>query len=157
MWDKRNFTALCRAYEHQITRYAYAKLTDWGFYGVKPMGVAPDTLARLFEAYRAAGRLFPVWNGGSDKTIYTAPAINFVVRAAHDLTHIQLRAPFDLDGEIAVFNQQAKETALACPYLDILEAEVVGQTQAFYENGEFPDDQFQFALEYLNNKERSKS
>ena len=61
--------------------------------------IAPDSFASLKGASTSG---LVVYSGGSDNTIYGDPRVNWAFRAWHDKLHLDLNAPFTLQGETLV-------------------------------------------------------
>lgn len=105
---------------------------------------APSTFGEL---QLATG--ITVWGGGSAKTIYGDPYVNWAFRAWHDTEHRAGNHPFTLEGERAVVERQICTLYCAYPrapalWATILRAEVVGQAEHFALTGKFPCDQVTF-------------
>lgn len=106
---------------------------------------APDSFAKL-KSNSVSGLV--VWDGASTNTIYGAETVNHAFRAWHDKLHLELNAPFTLEGEKLVAMEQARlirSDAMG----KILIGEIVGQAEYFAKHGEFPTDQVKFMLNYL--------
>lgn len=124
---------------------------------------APETLEGVTKYYQQHGR-FCIFNGASEKTIFGCNKTNYDFRAWHDYHHLQMQAPFTLEGEIQVmeaqqrdiinlcgdaslpFTQQPERVKFWCKLLDI---EVKGQVEFYLKNGYFIEDQMQFTKEKL--------
>jgi hypothetical protein len=107
---------------------------------------APQTFEDLVKHYKATGSLV-IWSGGSDHTIYQDPKINYLFRAMHDITHIQLNADFTMDGEkrVAIYQMSQVGTELA----KIIDIEVIKQAEYYMQTGSFLDDQVKFTIQQL--------
>lgn len=128
-----------------------------------PMGFdvsdhAPSTYEDLLDWYNKTRRI-SVWSGGSEKTIFGDREVNYAFRAWHDYHHIRLRAPFTAEGERAVLIAQQNDILTLYGYsdktmhwLDILNAEIIGQREYEDINGVFPDDQMEFVKSYLKSR-----
>jgi hypothetical protein len=111
-----------------------------------------------------------VWNGASDKTIFTSDEQNFRTRAVHDFIHLITNNDFTPKGERTTCEHQVRwmQSAWASrayvshalgdrsihdlsDAIAVVRAEVAGQV-AYNEthDGAFPVDQLQFTLDYLN-------
>lgn len=143
--------AIFTQYEMRVRFEAHLKLKEHGYSGIDPRPDAPNTLTGLLYAYGdfKQGDLFPVFDGGSEFTVFSNPESNFLFRAWHDLIHIELLAPFTLEGEMAVAREQIRQAGLHGELADVLWADVVGQTQYFKTHGEFPVDQRSFVIQSL--------
>lgn len=106
---------------------------------------APDSFAKLAGS-SASGLV--VWAGASDGTIYGDRRVNWAFRAWHDSLHLQLGAPFTLEGEKLVAREQARQIG-GDFHARVILAEIVGQAEHFAKHGEFPADQLRFMLNYL--------
>lgn len=118
--------------------------------------VAPESLKGITAQARKG--VFVVWNGGSEKTIFSSPQANYAFRAWHDRCHVTGQHPFTREGELAVRDMQAAEiygmlgpvrSAMARKFLT---AEILGQFDYHAARGHYPDNQRAFALAYLGNK-----
>ena len=89
--------------------------------------------------------MMPVWSGGCERTIYSAPAVNHAFRAWHDRLHIRLGAAFNADGEFRVacaHVAEARKAGLSDADCCALWADVWGQFRyAETHGGEFPANQ----------------
>lgn len=116
---------------------------------------APSTYAELKELLDSGARMV-VYSGGSEKTIYADPEVNYSFRAWHDWCHWRGRHPFDAEGEISVCNMQCDHIRTlygvsehAARWCRIIHAEIIGQ-QMFYDRyGQFPEDQMAFVKRFL--------
>lgn len=113
------------------------------------------TLDWLNGMVASTGRI-TVWSGGSDQTIFADPATNYAFRAWHDWCHWRGQHDFDLEGEKAVAAMQKRHLRVCFPgnamlpyWMDILDAEIVGQNEYALLTGEFPRDQLQFVTDYI--------
>ena len=116
---------------------------------------APQTFEDLV-ARLDAGQPMLIWSGGSAKTIYGDPEVNYAFRAWHDWCHWRGRHDFSYEGEYAACQMQAGH--LVTIYGDctrtrwwqrILHAEIIGQREYCDVHGHFPDDQRAFVEAYL--------
>lgn len=118
---------------------------------------APDTWEKLRDAHGADPTTLVVWDGASDKAIWSAEA-NFRYRALHDYHHIIGGYSFTSEDEKKVSAKQANEIIRECfgsggdvsPVV-VFWAEAVGQVEHVDKHGTFPVDQKAFALAYLRN------
>jgi hypothetical protein len=116
---------------------------------------APDTyegLVALFES----GRRYRVFSGGSERTIYGDPEVNYHFRAWHDWCHWRGRCDFSLKGEYGAYQFQCThvdalygESDTTARWKRILYAEVIGQKIYEQRYGRFPKDQMAFARRFL--------
>lgn len=88
-----------------------------------------------------------VWSGGSDKTIYGDPSVNWAFRAWHDSIHKALNAPFTIEGEGLVAIEQARQ--IGGTFGDIVTLEINAQAEYFEKHGQFPNDQTTFMIEVM--------
>jgi hypothetical protein len=116
---------------------------------------APETYEELIAHLDAGGRML-VYSGGSERTIYGDPEVNFAFRAWHDWCHWRGRYDFSHEGERAACAMQGDH--LIARYGDspqtrrwqcILHAEIIGQREYFDRHGAFPEDQRAFVAAYL--------
>ena len=139
------------SYELELAAFALAPR----FYA---SSLAPDTLEGITA--RAASGCFVVWDGASDKTIFSMPRANHSFRAWHDRAHVMLQAPLNREGEQAVLELQTRELRALfgdTPEADfaarVLYAEIRGQFDYEAANGRFPENQRAFVLAYLENQD----
>jgi hypothetical protein len=122
--------------------------------------VAPDAPGtyKALKALLDAGKRLVVYDGGCEGTIYANPAVNHAFRAWHDWSHWKGGHDFSVAGEYAVFNMQREllfdlygDHDQTRRWINILDAEVVGQ-RLFYERYKrFIDDQRGFIEAYMKN------
>lgn len=105
-----------------------------------------------------------VWNGGSERTIFGSPEVNYAFRAWHDFYHYRYQQEFTPAGEAVCANLQIRqmqlhfgENAKTARWADIIRAEINGQLEYEQRYGEFPDNQRGFIEAYLVNKEAALS
>ena len=117
--------------------------------------IAPQSYEELV-ARLDAGLPMLVYSGGSERTIYGCPEVNYSFRAWHDWCHWRGRHNFSFEGETAVCCMQGAHLVALygeCPrtrwWKRILHAEVIGQREYFNRHGVFPDDQRAFVESYL--------
>lgn len=111
---------------------------------------APDTWEAMQASFTRDG-ILRVWNGGSEKTIFSMPQANFAFRAWHDSVHLAHGLDFSLGGEERVCERQIAEVyrfisdlTMRKGFAKILEIEIIGQTSEFLRSGRFVDDQREF-------------
>jgi len=116
---------------------------------------APETYEELI-AHLDAGRRMLVYSGGSERTIYGDPEVNFAFRAWHDWCHWRGRHDFSMKGERAACAMQGEhlvtlygESPQTRVWRRILQAEIIGQRDYFDRHGTFPVDQRAFVAAYL--------
>jgi hypothetical protein len=114
---------------------------------------APDANAYFAEIERT--RRVTIYTGGSERTIFGEPEINWDFRAWHEWSHFILRAPFDINGELAVAHRQCQDLARVFGHEErtirwqgLIMAEVYGQALYFKRHGSFPADQVAFDVAY---------
>jgi hypothetical protein len=129
-----------------------ARLLPSGF-DVSP--TAPATYAEL-KAHLDAGKRLVVYAGGSDRTIYGDPSINYAFRAWHDWTHWTGQHDLTFEGEVAVCTRQQqdlltwyRDTRQTRRWCDLVRAEIIGQGTYFRYHKRFPDDQHGFVEAFL--------
>ncbi len=116
---------------------------------------APETYDELMAHLDAGGRML-VYSGGSERTIYGDPQVNFAFRAWHDWCHWRGGYDFSYEGERAACTMQGDhlvalygESPQTRRWRRILQAEIKGQRDYFDRHGEFPADQRGFVESYL--------
>ena len=116
---------------------------------------APDTYEKLVAHFESGARLV-VYSGGSDKSIFGDPEINYHFRAWHDWCHWQGHHDFSMRGEYAVYEMQCAhivrfygDTHMTRRWRTILFADGMGQKAYHEKYGTFPDDQFAFVREFI--------
>ncbi len=121
---------------------------------------APQSYEELV-ARLDAGKPMLVWSGGSEKTIYGDPEVNYAFRAWHDWCHWRGRHDFSFEGEFAAYRMQAEHLVTVygdCPrtrrWQRILYAEIIGQREFFDVLGYFPYDQRAFVEFHLAGEHR---
>jgi len=104
-----------------------------------------------FEALKACkGKIIPVWSGGSEKTIYGNPLVNYAFRAWHDSVPIQTGQGFTLPEETIVSHYQAGK--LGGTFGEIINIEVIDQIKFFQKTNNFLDNQVEFCLKLLRER-----
>lgn len=139
-----------------VIRNADAIAKKIGF-GYVDMDNAPndfDELKTAFNASKSSGFALPVWNGASDKTIYTSIGANFAFRFWHDVMHCVLNKGFDVSAEIAIgaIHVQEVQKEFGAQSLEalLMYADTIGQSlYALSHNGEFPADQLAWVSEQV--------
>lgn len=107
---------------------------------------APQTIEEVIRSYRETNSLV-VWSGGSESTIYVDPQINYLFRAMHDLTHIQIGSDFTMAGETRT--ALAQMATVGTELAKIIHIEVVDQAAYYFRTGKFLEDQVQFTVDQL--------
>ena len=108
------------------------------------------------------GNPIPVYNGGSDHTIYSSDEVNYAFRAWHDAIHLVYGLSFSKEDELAVATihyQQVLDYCrehgigvhLARQAANLIFADVAGQVEYFYTHREFVNDQAAFVYDYIDN------
>jgi hypothetical protein len=116
---------------------------------------APSTLEEL-KGHLADGKRMLVYKGGSDRTIYGDPEVNWCFRAWHDWCHWRGEHDLTHDGEQAVCAMQNQHLLALYGsgetldrFCKIIDAEVIGQAEYYRYHKRFPDDQHGFVKAYL--------
>src|SRR5208337_2128711 len=124
---------------------------------------APETYEELVALLDAGGRML-VYSGGSERTIYGDPEVNFAFRAWHDWCHWRGRYDFSHEGERAACAMQGDHLVTlygASPqtlrWRRILQAEIIGQRDYFDQHGAFPQDPRTFVAAYLADESPRKA
>lgn len=126
-------------------------------FGYRDVANAPETYASLMQAWETSKRTrapFPVWSGGSDKTIYTSIGANYAFRFWHDSLHALLGLDFTLLDEVTIGHMQAdavaKEFGHGSLEHSLMHFDTVGQSlYADRNSGEFPEDQLAFVVSQI--------
>lgn len=123
-------------------------------YDVVTAGQCPENgkqIKAVFEQCRKACKPFPVYDGGSENTIYDSPAANHAFRFWHDYLHyahnLTIKAADELkaaelhrEGVAAVFGADSLEAR-------IMFADVAGQVLYYANTGKFVDNQRGFIFQ----------
>lgn len=123
---------------------------------------APNTWKDLkaWHASAKPGEPMPVYNGASERTIYSCDQVNFAFRAWHDSLHLLFDKSFSCDDELCI---AAKHRDLVTAFgimrgypgkeiteaADLIYADVAGQVLYYAKYGEYVTDQALFVREYL--------
>lgn len=157
---------IINAFEFDAARRAYTRFTinaaarlarDVGF-SYEPVDVAPSTYEEVSAEYQRCKRThaaFRVWNGASDKTVFTSPEGNYAFRFWHDVvSHGADGRTFDLHDELLAGSKWVAK--VAAEFGDdsvearIAHADTIGQSlYADDHGGDFPVDQLAFVMEQL--------
>lgn len=118
-------------------------------YPLRVSSEAPQTLAGIREELNQA-RL-TVWNGATDSTVYSRPAVNFQYRHVHDFHHAIFGCETDIAGEYALWAamEPGLLRELSPEALLVLYIEHVGQVSWHETTGDFPACQQAFMLQAL--------
>jgi hypothetical protein len=116
---------------------------------------APGTYKAL-KAHLDTGKRLVVYDGGCEGTIYANPKVNHALRAWHDYSHWKGEHDFSVEGECAVFVMQRRhllylygDTEQTRRWINILNAEVVGQRLFYERHKRFVEDQRGFIEAYM--------
>jgi hypothetical protein len=90
----------------------------------------------------------------SVNTIFGSPDVNWLFRAWHDYCHIQCNGGFDRDGELAAMRLMCDHInahpgltpAQRATFCELVRIEVEGQVDYYMATGQFPENQFDFAV-----------
>jgi hypothetical protein len=152
---------LLRADASDIAAIAAQGVMEATGFKIDPREDAPDTYPDLRAAHDKAVwnadtawefPLLPIYNGHTDKTIYTSPEANIMARFWHDMTHLELNRDFSRSGETAVAVSQyhvaiGTGQMLGIPFGRVAQAalliyrDTVAQVAYGERFGGFPDDQ----------------
>lgn len=135
---------------HFITK-AHRVAKDIGF-SYWPKAQAPETYEALCEAFQVAQKTrtaLPIWEGGSDATIYGSAEANYAFRYLHDLGHVVHALPFTFEAEVELSRLQGADIAqhFGPESLELLVYRIDTEGQSIYAHfacGEFPEDQAAF-------------
>lgn len=102
---RHSYAQARQQYERLVSMEAHRLQRLHGFSWEAVADGAPSTYAELQAEYnecRLTGKPFRVWSGGSDKTVFSAPAINHAFRFVHDLGHVMDGCDLTEQGEVDV-------------------------------------------------------
>ena len=127
----------------------------------EPVDTDYSSYEEMRQDYLATGVL-KVNTDHSDYTIFGDPRTNWAFRAWHDTCHLLADADFSLEGEKKAADLQIKQmwafmgkgSAVAPLFERLIHAEVVGQAEYFFETGKYPENQYDWAVEYLRKTEK---
>ena len=85
-----------------------AKRVGFGYVDVPDAPNDYEALRAAWGASKQTGLAFPVWNGGSDSTVYTSCGANFAFRFWHDYLHASNELDFSTADEIKIGIIQVK-------------------------------------------------
>lgn len=142
------FQVACAELEHFVLeRVAQLSLT------VVPTPTAPSTFEDLVSRAREVGLGYrEVFDGGGDNIIYSSTQANYAFRAWHDFVHLGHDQDFSLGGELAVFAVMAQELlarGASSDCIQVLHAEIVGQSQYYMYRHTYVENQPAFDLTYI--------
>ena len=123
---------------------SYVELSEYLFYSAPSFQAAEEAPQTYRELAQYRGEKLVVWNGASDRTIYAHRDVNYAFRAIHDMTHLELNAPFDTHGEYRVARRcldNARAAGLSTDALKALYFDSFGQFAYFRRYGQFIEDQ----------------
>lgn len=124
---------------------------------------APNDYKSLMNWYNNNNSgVLPVFNGSSDKTIYSSDRVNFAFRAWHDAIHIAFKLDFSYADELEVAKHHVDELLcwcighgidgnLAYDAAELVYADVVGQVEYYYHHKKYVDNQLDFVVDYIVN------
>ncbi|HVH75197.1 MAG TPA: hypothetical protein VM755_09805 [Stellaceae bacterium] len=121
---------------------------------------APSSFKELCGHLNAGNRMV-VFAGGSDRTIYADPEVNWAFRAWHDWCHWRGVHDLTLESERAVCRMQTWHIrklygeVIARKWGSIIRAEIIGQAQYFHCHKRFPEDQRGFIEAYLRDRDEA--
>lgn len=146
-----------RGFNAAVVRIAGRLFPD----GFEVSDQAPQTYDELVALLDAGGRMV-VWSGGSARTIFADPVVNYAFRAWHDWCHWRGRHPFTPAGEQACFRRQCRHLRALYGrgprtrrWIRLLAADLLGQQRYYERHGRFPEDQRAFVRAYLADPERA--
>lgn len=136
-------------YERVVTLEAHRlqKLHGFSWEAVED---APSTFEELVAEYsdcRLTGRPFRVWSGGSERTVFSAPAINHAFRFVHDVGHVVEGCDLTEEGEANTITAFVWRVFSQAGFLAALLAACDLLGQLYYgtnNHGAFVDDQESF-------------
>lgn len=139
-----------KRYSDYISFAAGRRATKLGFgWAAREFG-APNSYEALMSEFGVClTHLVPftVWDGASDKTVFTSPQINHAFRFIHDTDHCLLQQGLTHDGEVAVITPFIYEVYHAAGFVAAIlcACDLLGQLWYGTNNhGAFVDDQAAF-------------
>lgn len=149
------FERACLAYSATVERMYRAAVRRKG-YGYDAITDAPTTYegisrARLWS--ERTGWPFPVWDGGSDRTVFATPEHNYMFRYLHDHDHACNGYTLSVSHERILGHLWAWKVGMESGDSDVYRIallDTVGQTEYYAQHGEFPADQRAFVKDRFN-------
>ncbi len=140
------FSQACKLYSQAVLDLYQQESMRRG-YGLVAVPLAPITYGELrFQVWRSAMTKlpFPVWEGGSERTVFTSPDINHMFRYLHDHEHVDKRLTLSVEDErtlgeawsVRIHALTGSAHAGMLAHID-----TVGQTNHYAQHGVFPEDQ----------------
>lgn len=111
---------------------------------------APSNIKELREWYKSNTLnvdSLPVYDGGSDDTIFGSREVNFAFRAWHDALHLENNLGFSQEDELTMAMLHCKELRLmgiSEDDCDLMFNDVAGQVLYYYNSKEFINNQQHF-------------
>jgi hypothetical protein len=118
---------------------------------------APSAYEELREAMALTvieGIAYPVFSGESETTIYPTSTDNYRFRFIRDYYHYSLAKEFTPKDEVYVhqyIEQSLKDLGVSALARALYLADTEGQTKHHETTGQFPENQRQFAIDYVTN------
>lgn len=122
---------------------------------VKPRDVlgGPSSYEALLDAWQIGEDTFPVDATKSDRTIYGTATANIAFRFWHDMLHIFHKKDFSKASEVYVGQLHVEDVKAhfgeGSVEARIMEADTIGQTMYEDLHGKFPENQKDFAINYV--------
>lgn len=110
----------------------------------------PETLEQMQAAFHRACQQripYPVWKGGSERTIYASQEVNWAFRFLHDMHHVLYQYDVGFVDEVRLTLETARnvfipEFGLDSPEVRLYLLDTYGQQVYKAFAGEFPPDQY---------------
>lgn len=126
---------------------------------------APSTFTELIDwrAWASDTDSMPVYDGGSELTIYSHDRYNYAFRAWHDKIHLDLNLGFGKLDEMAVCAEHVRQMRahqvmfnLTDEDIRALQYDVAGQVLYYYNRKEYVHDQARFVQVCFDNRSMFK-
>lgn len=133
--------------------HALSKALGFGFEDTTQAPTDFEALKRAYEYSLKTLKPLPVWSGACENTIFTNFHGNLAFRFWHDILHCTLDRGFDFYSEIEVgynmLESVIREFGIDSLEYKLLKADTIGQTTYYKHYKAFPENQLQFAIDYI--------
>ncbi len=145
------FILACHQYTLIVERL-YDEAVAVNGYGYTLVNCPPTTLMDMIRTIERSEREhagYPVWGGGSEQTVFGSAHANYAFRYLHDHRHVEHLLDTSEGDELALaryWQRELKREGASEDVLHLAWIDTAGQARYFAEKGQFPHDQFTFAL-----------